>query len=64
MNWKIGWWVMTVLAQERFAIMPFDAAYQTIAWLCWVPSLIVAEWIILRQRAVTTSAAPAEAVIP
>jgi len=34
MNRKIGWWVMTVLAQERFAIMPFDAAYQTIAWLC------------------------------
>lgn len=28
--------------------IPFDPAYQTIAWLCWVPNLIVAEWLILR----------------
>lgn len=27
--------------------IPFDAAYQTIAWLCWVPNLVVAEWLIL-----------------
>jgi hypothetical protein len=32
--------------------IPFEPAYQTIAWLCWVPNLIVAEWLILRQRAV------------
>ena len=31
--------------------LPFEPAYQTIAWLCWVPNLIVAEWIILRPRA-------------
>lgn len=31
--------------------LPFDSAYQTISWLCWVPNLIVAEWVILRQRA-------------
>src|SRR6266540_2236006 len=31
--------------------IPFEPAYQTISWLCWVPNLIVAEWIILRQRA-------------
>lgn len=30
--------------------LPFDSAYQTISWLCWVPNLIVAEWVILRQR--------------
>jgi hypothetical protein len=30
--------------------MAFEPAYQTIAWLCWVPNLIVAEWLILRQR--------------
>lgn len=29
--------------------IPFEPAYQTIAWLCWVPNLIVAEWLILRQ---------------
>ena len=28
--------------------IPFEPAYQTIAWLCWVPNLIVAEWLILR----------------
>jgi len=31
--------------------IPFEPAYQTIAWLCWVPNLIAAEWLILRQRA-------------
>ena len=29
--------------------IPFEPAYQTIAWLCWVPNLIVAEWFILGQ---------------
>jgi len=52
------------LPLSQIAGIPFDPAYQTIAWLCWVPNLIVAEWIILRQRAVTTSAAPAEALVP
>ena len=27
--------------------MPFEPAYQTIAWLCWVPNLLLAEWLIL-----------------
>lgn len=27
--------------------MPFEEAYPAIAWLCWVPNLIVAEWLIL-----------------
>ena len=39
------------LPLSQIAGIPFDAAYQTISWLCWVPNLIVAEWIILRQRA-------------
>ncbi|MEQ8425168.1 MAG: DUF2306 domain-containing protein, partial [Cyclobacteriaceae bacterium] len=31
----------------QFALgMEFNAAYRIIAWLCWVPNLIVAEWII------------------
>lgn len=29
--------------------IPFEPAYQTIAWLCWVPNLVVAEWIVLHQ---------------
>jgi len=30
--------------------LPFEPAYQTIAWLCWVPNLILAEWLILRRQ--------------
>jgi uncharacterized membrane protein len=29
--------------------IPFDQAYPAIAWLCWVPNLIVAEWWFLRR---------------
>jgi uncharacterized membrane protein len=25
---------------------PFEPAYRVIAWMCWVPNLLVAEWII------------------
>ena len=28
----------------------FTAAYTVIAWMCWVPNLLVAEWIIRRSR--------------
>jgi len=30
--------------------VPFDEAYVTVAWLCWVPNLIVAEWWIQTTR--------------
>ena len=29
--------------------LPFDVAYPAIAWLCWVPNLIVAELIFVRR---------------
>ena len=32
----------------------FEAAYPAISWLCWVPNLIVAEWIIRRHAARST----------
>lgn len=38
------------LPLSQVAGLPFDPAYQTISWFCWVPNLIVAEWIILHQR--------------
>ena len=38
------------LPLSQVAGIPFEAAYQTIAWLCWVPNLIVAEWLILQQQ--------------
>lgn len=28
----------------------FTPAYRTISWLCWVPNLIIAEWIIFRLK--------------
>lgn len=28
--------------------LPFEPAYQAISWCCWVPNLVVAEWIVLR----------------
>lgn len=30
--------------------MEFVTAYRAIAWLCWIPNLLLAEWIIRRQR--------------
>lgn len=30
--------------------MSFSIAYPIIAWLCWVPNLLVAEWIISRAK--------------
>ena len=29
--------------------VPFPIAYPAIAWLCWVPNLVVAEWIFVRR---------------
>ncbi len=35
---------------EGLLHIPFDTAYPIIAWLCWVPNLFVAEWIINRRN--------------
>jgi len=43
--------------------IPFEPAYQTIAWMCWVPNLVVAEWIILRQPAPSPIADTARAAV-
>ena len=43
--------------------IPFEPAYQTIAWLCWVPNLVVAEWLILRQPAVTAVSGATHATV-
>jgi hypothetical protein len=39
--------------------VPFGLAYPVIAWLCWVPNLIVAEWV-LRRTPVPASPSPDE----
>jgi len=38
------------LPLSQIAGMDFEAAYTTITWLCWVPNLIVVEWILIRRR--------------
>jgi len=31
---------------------PFRLTYVTVSWLCWVPNLLLAEWLVRRGRAV------------
>ncbi len=38
------------ILQAVFGV-PFDEAYQTVAWLCWVPNLLIVEWWLLRDGA-------------
>jgi len=38
------------LPLQLAAGIPFHDAYQVVAWLCWVPNLVVAEWIVLRYE--------------
>ena len=48
--------------------VPFEVSYPVIAWLCWVPNLVVAQWWIYRSATRVTakhtpaSAAPAQNV--
>ncbi len=35
--------------------IPFAGAYQVISWACWVPNLIVAEWLARRMKAPAAS---------
>jgi uncharacterized membrane protein len=44
------------LPTALIAGVPFEPAYQAISWLCWVPNLIVAEWLI--QRTARKAQAP------
>ncbi len=36
-------------AQLIFGV-PFDVAYQVVAWVCWVPNLIVAEYFVRKLK--------------
>lgn len=35
----------------------FEAAYQTVSWLCWVPNVLLVEWVILARRPRISAAA-------
>lgn len=38
------------LPLSQMAGVPFEQAYPAIAWMCWVPNLIIAEWFVIRSR--------------
>ena len=37
--------------------VPFANAYRVISWLCWVPNIILAEWLVRRTQVPTPAAA-------
>lgn len=39
------------LGLSKVAGLPIDLVYPAIAWLCWVPNLLVVEWYLHRGRA-------------
>lgn len=57
-EWMIRSYAVTLAAVTLRIYLPlsigsgyaFDIVYPIIAWLCWVPNLIVAEWYILATR--------------
>lgn len=44
------------LPLSQVAGIEFEAAYQAISWLCWVPNLLVVEWFVLARNPAPTSA--------
>jgi len=57
-QWMIRSYALTLAAVtlrvylplSQIAGVPFADAYQAVAWVCWVPNLVVAEWLILGRR--------------
>jgi uncharacterized membrane protein len=45
-----------MLGLSQVAGLPFEASYTAIAWLCWVPNLIAAEWWLRSSRPVLRQA--------
>ena len=54
-DWMIRSYALTLAAVtlriylpiSQIAGYPFEEAYQAIAWMCWVPNLIIAEWFLI-----------------
>jgi uncharacterized membrane protein len=40
------------LATSQIAGLPYVDSYQAIAWLCWVPNLVLVEWLVLPRMRV------------
>ena len=39
-------YLLIILTQN----IPFVPAYRTIAWLCWIPNLLLAEFILIKKQ--------------
>ena len=60
-RWMIRSFALTLAAVTLRIYLPlglgvgvaFHDAYQVVAWLCWVPNLVVAEWLVLQGRSRT-----------
>lgn len=56
-DWMLRSYALTLAAvtlriyvpASQIAGLPFEDAYRVIAWLCWVPNLLVVEWLIRRR---------------
>lgn len=67
-QWMIRNFALTFAAVTLRLEMPFlatifggETGYQLVAWLCWLPNLLVAEVIIRRQRGLVTQNSPMSA---
>lgn len=57
-DWMLRSYALTLAAitlriyipASMVAGLPFEEAYRVIAWLCWVPNVLVAEWVVRRLR--------------
>ncbi len=62
-NWMIRSYALTLAAVtlriylplSMIGGIPFAIAYPAIAWLCWVPNLLVAEWLVRSGRVAASS---------
>lgn len=60
--WMLRSYALTLAAVTLRIYLPlslmngvdFEAAYQTISWLCWVPNLLVIEWFVLPRMAMSS----------
>src|SRR5215470_2267166 len=46
-----NWMPLMLFALHR----PFRLTYITVSWLCWVPNLLLAEWLVRRSASATSS---------
>lgn len=44
--------------------LPFPQVYPAIAWLCWLPNLVAAEWLLRRERRARRPAGRCAAALP